>query len=150
MELSLWNLHRNVENFTRNTLVMDGSTRDELKPLKIQNMILVQWSTHNKKYWKFGNIEYQKNTKSQTLLYCLSQLPTSVDYQTLARLKIDWTCQNLNLSSILPTHLFLLFTIDIFALGFFAFSSLSSKQQFDLSFYFFSSFEAFRLFLAIH
>ena len=33
-ETSHWNRHRNIENFTRNILVMDGSTGDEPKPLK--------------------------------------------------------------------------------------------------------------------
>ena len=78
----------------------------------------------NKKYWKFGNIEYQKNTHSQTLLSRLPHLPISVDYQTLARLKIDWTCQILNRTSLLPIHFFLIFTIGIFTFGvlnFFAF-----------------------------
>ena len=57
LKLSFWNLHRNVENFTRNILVIDGSTGDESKPLKIKNIILVQWFTHNKvvlkvcQYW---------------------------------------------------------------------------------------------------
>ena len=56
MELSLWNLHRSVENFTRNIIVMNESSGDEPKSLKIKNMILVQWSTHNKevlKVWQY-------------------------------------------------------------------------------------------------
>ena len=60
LELNLWNRHRNVENFTRNIIVMNGSTGDEPKPLKIKNMILVQWSTHNKevlKVWQYWTLE---------------------------------------------------------------------------------------------
>ena len=56
LKLSFWNLHRNVENFTRNILVIDGFTGDEPKPWKIKNIILVQWSTHNKvvlKVWQY-------------------------------------------------------------------------------------------------
>ena len=100
-----------------------------------------------KKYWMFGNIENYKSKHSQTLLYCLSHLPISVDYQTLARLKIDWTCQILNLASLPPTH-FLLFTIGISTLEVLSFlhsSSWSSRQQCDLSLYFLSYFVTFRL-----
>ena len=60
------------------------------------------------KYWKFDNIEYQKSMHSQTL-FSLSHLLISVDYQTLARLKIDWTCQILKLSSLLLTHFFTIY-----------------------------------------
>ena len=52
LELSLWSLHINIENFTRNILMMNGSTGDEPKPLKIKNIVLVQWSTHNKEVLK--------------------------------------------------------------------------------------------------
>ena len=62
-----------------------------------------------KKYRKFGNIEYQKKKHSQTLLSCLPHLPISVDYQILTSLKIDWTCEILKLSSILPTYFFTIY-----------------------------------------
>ena len=82
------------------------------------------------KYWKYRNIEYQKNTHSQTLLSRPLHLPVSVDYKILARLKIDWACQILYLSSLLLTH-FLLFMIDISIFGtlnfFFAFLFLVIK-----------------------
>ena len=108
LELSLWNLHKNFENLTRNILVINESRGMSQNPWK-------KWFQQSndpliiKKYLKFYNIEYQKNTHCQTLLYRLSHLPISVDYQTLARLKIDWTCQILNLSSLLPTHFFTIY-----------------------------------------
>ena len=61
LELSLWDLHRKVKNFTMNILVMDRSIEDESKSLKkIKNTIPVQWSTHNKKRLKFIVHKYYK------------------------------------------------------------------------------------------
>ena len=106
LELSLWNLHRNVENFARNILMMDESTGGEQNPWKSKYYFS---PVIHKKVMKVWNIEYQENTHSQTLLLsCLSHLPISVDYQALDRLKIDWTCQILNLSSLLSTHFYYL------------------------------------------
>ena len=71
-----------------------------------------------KKYWNFCNIEYQKKRHSRTLFFIIPHLPISVDYQILARLKIDWTCQILNLSSFLPTYFFIIYEMHIHFRGF--------------------------------
>ena len=52
LELSLWNLDKNVEIFTRKILVMDGSTGMSQNRSKIKNMIPIQSSTQNKKVLK--------------------------------------------------------------------------------------------------
>ena len=65
---------------------------------------------------------------SQTLLSRLPQIQISVDYQILARMKVDWTCQIFNLSYLLPTH-FLLLIIDISTLGVLSFIAFLLYHQ---------------------
>ena len=65
------------------------------------------------KVWKYWILEKQTLLDIIILSFAFSYICWLSD---LARLKIDWTCQILNLYSLLPTH-FLRFTIGISTLG---------------------------------
>ena len=86
-----------------------------------------------------------KSAHSQTLLSRLPYLPISVDYEILARLKIDWTCQILNLSSLLPIHFFTIYDWYIYFKVFFC---ILLDHQCNSATWFFTSSHLLKLFVS--